>query len=415
MSTTVESGRVRRDRVQCEACGRAVRAKAGDDGVLRPIRHKDRRTGHRCERRVAIPQPAPSGTWPRVECRVCGRAVRAKLARGGSVLRPLRHKDRRTGQHCETRRDPVAPPAPPAPRPVAANDGAAVLAAGGDVAESLARLPAEARRTSTGEEEHERRLALAAQTGSRTYRAQWALFRLWCETVGVWALPAHPELLRIYAMHLGATGRKRASMYVALYAVVAVHEACDLASEALLAAHRSVSCKLRRRPSPSIASEELKAILAACGGNVMGLRDRALLLATYHGRLRCSRVVALDVADLQREADSYLVQVRETGKAVRLSRSEDPALCPVQALDRWLAALSDLRRETPTASEPLFMAIHAHRIAARALGGRLGAGDVTRALQRRAAAAQLDESRYTATTLRSADNAAPRRRPARAA
>lgn len=406
MSTAVGSGRVRHDRVRCEACGRAVRAKVGEDGELRPILHKDRRTGERCNRKAAVPPPAPSGTWPRVECRVCGRAVRAKLAAG--VLRPLLHKDRSTGERCEARRDPV--PVLPAPRP--SNDGAipaalaavAAVGAEGDVATSLARLPPEARKPIGGHEERARLLALAASAGRRTYRMQWALFRLWCESIGARPLPAHPDLLRIYAVHLGSAGRKPASVVVALYAIVSAHEACNLAAP-LFEAHRELRRVLVSEQSPSISHAELKSIVATCDGSAMGLRDRALLLVAYHSRMRSCRVVELNAADLQRDADGYSVRVQATGKRVRLGRLEEPDICPVRALDRWLAKLLDAR-SAEGEEAPLFIALHPQRRPDVMLGERLGAGDVARILKRRVAAAQLDARRFKTTALRAATGGA---------
>jgi hypothetical protein len=420
-------------RITCQACGRAVPARPAPDGSLQPVRHKDRRTGLRCKpSREPIPSPAPSRTtlrvpeWPRVECRVCGRAVQSKL--DVDVLRPLRHKDRRTGLRCEAKPDPVAPPvapgsAMPTVQPSPANDDGdgAALPVEGDVKTAIARLPPEARRPFVGREESARLHAIAAHAGRRTYRAQWELFRLWCEAIGARPLPAHPDLLRIYARHLEATGRRGSSIAVPLYAIVAAHEACELDAEPLIEVRRALCRVLTPSPSPSISCDELKTILATCDSGAMGVRDRAMLLAAYHGRLLSCRVVALNVGDLRRDPDSYLVQVHATGKPVRLNRIEEPDLCPVRALDRWLAMLADVRQPdvAPVGDpeqEPLFMALHPQRGRDAMLGTRLGAGEVARVLKRHVAAAGLDERRYKTTALRAVKNAGGRsRRPVRAA
>src|SRR6478609_8735299 len=50
----------------------------------------------------------------------------------------------------------------------------------------------------------------------------------------------------------------------------------------------------RRRQAAALTSTELKKLVAACGGDTAGLRDRALLLVGFAGALRRSELVGID-------------------------------------------------------------------------------------------------------------------------
>ena len=54
------------------------------------------------------------------------------------------------------------------------------------------------------------------------------------------------------------------------------------------------------RPSLSAAGDNLFAVLAAMGGSLKDVRDRALLLIGFAGGLRRSEIVALDCDDVER-------------------------------------------------------------------------------------------------------------------
>jgi integrase len=80
---------------------------------------------------------------------------------------------------------------------------------------------------------------------------------------------------------------------------------------------------------------ELMRIIAACPGDHMGLRDRALLLLWAVGGLRPAALVALDVEHIRFAASGLTI---ETGGFVGplISFGATPGLCPVQALRDWL-------------------------------------------------------------------------------
>ena len=93
-----------------------------------------------------------------------------------------------------------------------------------------------------------------------------------------------------------------------------------------------------RRP---ITSVELKRLLAVCGSDLRGLRDRAILLVGFFsGGRRRSELGALQVEDLSPIAGGYLAALPKH-KTARYTRT--PLVFPIKglaarALDRWLKA-----------------------------------------------------------------------------
>ncbi|WP_165357821.1 tyrosine-type recombinase/integrase [Dermacoccus sp. 147Ba] len=80
------------------------------------------------------------------------------------------------------------------------------------------------------------------------------------------------------------------------------------------------------------------------GPRFVRIRDQVMALVAWHAALRSSEYRALRASDLERTEDGYLVTVRRSktdqfgnGELKSLVPAKDPVLCPVRALDRWLA------------------------------------------------------------------------------
>lgn len=74
------------------------------------------------------------------------------------------------------------------------------------------------------------------------------------------------------------------------------------------------------------------------------IRDQVMTLVAWHASLRCSEFTQLRASDLKRTQDGYLLPIRRSktdqhgaGALASLKMAKDPLLCPVRALDRWLA------------------------------------------------------------------------------
>jgi integrase len=150
---------------------------------------------------------------------------------------------------------------------------------------------------------------------------------------------------------------------------------------------------LQVRKKTAAVLEPLQALLATCTDGVRGIRDRALMLLAWSGvGRRRSEVVGLSVNDVrQLDADTWLYALGATKTDTSGVRREKPLRGQAaHALAEWLRAA--------TANEgPLFRRLHKGGNVGRK---GLGADQVARIVQRRAALAGLDGD-WAAHSLRS--------------
>jgi hypothetical protein len=92
------------------------------------------------------------------------------------------------------------------------------------------------------------------------------------------------------------------------------------------------------RPAATLTSTEVKRLLASCGTDLAGLRDRALLLAGFAGALRRSELVALDREHLRFTPDGMTLRIPRSkrdqegeGADPGLPRGLNPLSCPARA------------------------------------------------------------------------------------
>ena len=140
-----------------------------------------------------------------------------------------------------------------------------------------------------------------------------------------------------------------------------------------------------QRRAAALATAEVRKLVAACRGDLAGLRDRALLLLGYAAALRRSELVGLDVGDVAFAKRGLVVTIRRSksdregaGAKVAVAPGADPAACPVRATRRWLQAA----RLGP--SGPLFRPVHR---TGKVLDRRLNPEHVAQLVKHAAAAA----------------------------
>ncbi|MFC7544682.1 hypothetical protein ACFQU2_42165 [Siccirubricoccus deserti] len=159
--------------------------------------------------------------------------------------------------------------------------------------------------------------ALAPET-RRAYATDWAHFTSWCRDAGCDPLPAEPAAVAAYLAAM-APLYSRSALERRLAAIGHAHRLGGLAWSAGHPAIRSTLRGIyrqhgsRRRQAAALTSVELKKLVAACPGDLAGLRDRALLLLGFAGALRRSELVGLDREHLR---------FTETGLRLLLPRSK---------------------------------------------------------------------------------------------
>lgn len=234
---------------------------------------------------------------------------------------------------------------------------------------------------------------MARSPNTKSTQAEWAAFARWCADHGEPALPAAPRTIAEYVREL-AGGEHAASVPRHVAAIDAWHRASGLPSptgddrvrlEVTLAQYQQ-----RKQPATTVPLDhrELETIVAASPGGLVGARDRALLLVGYAAALRPSELVSLDVSDFV-VTHSGLAIALLRGRVV-VPRGHDPDLCPVIAWQEWVA-------EAGLTAGPAFRSVD--RFGRIGLT-RLGEKAITRIVQRAAERAGLDESRYSALSLR---------------
>ncbi|HMG27193.1 MAG TPA: hypothetical protein VKH36_10320 [Acidimicrobiia bacterium] len=234
---------------------------------------------------------------------------------------------------------------------------------------------------------------MARPSSLNASRSDWAHFARWCISRGETAIPASPSAVVEYIQDVAASN-EAATVPQRVAAIRDWHRASGLEAptddERVRLALTRAEWHRRRTPTHTVPldADDLATILAAAPVGQIGLRDRALLLIGYVAALRPSDLVALDVSDLTVVDDGLAVHLMR-GRIV-IPYGVDPDICPVLAWEDWQAAAG-------LTAGPAFRSIDRD---GRLGLTRLGEKAITRMVQRAAERAGLDESRYSAISLR---------------
>jgi site-specific recombinase XerD len=236
----------------------------------------------------------------------------------------------------------------------------------------------------------------------RAYASDWQRFTAWCQAHQLESLPAAPETVALYLV-AHADLRKASTLGRWLVAISQAHRAAGVDSPTATLTVKSVWAGMRRAHGTAqqgkapAATAELKAMVATCGGDLRGLRDRALLLLGFAGAFRRSELVALQVADVEFTEAGLIVQLARSktdqegaGRQVGIPPGQRAETCPLRCLGDWLEA-------SGLVDGPLFRPVDRHgRIGDEALAAQ----SVALIVKRAALAAGLDAKRYAGHSLR---------------
>jgi integrase len=191
--------------------------------------------------------------------------------------------------------------------------------------------------------------ALAPET-KRAYAADWQHFSEWCRGAGCAPLPAEPAAVAAYLAAL-APLYGRSALARRLAAIGHAHRLANLEWSAGHPAIRSTlrgifrTHRRRGRKAAALTSAELKRLVAACGGDLAGRRDRALLLLGFAGALRRAELVGVDREHLRFTAEGLrlLLPASKTdpegkGAELGIGRGRRRETCPVRTLEDWIDA-----------------------------------------------------------------------------
>ena len=143
----------------------------------------------------------------------------------------------------------------------------------------------------------------------------------WCAGEHRGPCPADPEDLVRYLRALEADGKKPATLSRRIASIATVHRLLGIGSEALPTSAPMVRNALRANRRRKGAGQRqaaplrfggglgqtngftISALLAACSGDLQGMRDAALLSLGYDAGLRVSELTAVEVKDLRPQPD----------------------------------------------------------------------------------------------------------------
>jgi len=242
-----------------------------------------------------------------------------------------------------------------------------------------------------------------AKSTLRGYRSDWREFEAWCNDRGAPAMPASQEALCGYLAACADRGLKAGSIQRRLSAIAAAHTTHGLESPTNKAAVRLCMAGIRRalgvhqEGKSAVLTADLVAMLAHLPDNLLGIRDRALLLMGFAGAFRRSELVGLDVQDLEFTSEGLKALIRRSktdqegeGQRIGIAFGMNETTCPVRAIQAWLAAAG-------ITEGPVFRHVDRH---GNVKSERLGDRAVALVVKRYAHAAGLASEKYAGHSLR---------------
>jgi site-specific recombinase XerD len=180
----------------------------------------------------------------------------------------------------------------------------------------------------------------------RAYKADMLEFVTYCDKASKCALPADHQTVSDFLMQTMGTGIKSSTIRRKASSISAVHRLSCLSDPTKQSEVRITQRKIYRQlgtrfdQAYPITKALLDGLLAACGDDLHGLRDRALLLVAYDSMRRRSELIALRIEDIEWLADegaSILLRKSKTdqhgcGRWIHLAA--DTAV----ALQAWISA-----------------------------------------------------------------------------
>jgi site-specific recombinase XerD len=238
----------------------------------------------------------------------------------------------------------------------------------------------------------------------KAYRSDWACFMSFCESTGLQPLPALPETVALYITYLAdQKGYKVSTISRRIASISQAHQIAGYVSPTKEAIVQNTMAGIKRAKGLStkgaapITIEGLRRMVATLPENLLGVRDRALLLLGFAGAFRRSELVSLNVSDVEETPEGLLVHLRKSktdqegkGQLKAICYGSNPVTCPVRALRAWLEASN-------ITAGPLFRAMDRH---GNIRQGKLSGEAVSLIIKRAAKAAGMDPANYSGHSLR---------------
>lgn len=242
-----------------------------------------------------------------------------------------------------------------------------------------------------------------ARNTIRAYQSDWRSFFTWCDERHLSSLPAEPKTVALYLSDMADRGYRTSTIGRHMISIGLAHRTkgfpSPTADETVRAVWRGIRNTLGIAPQGKapLLVEDLRRMLQHAPNDLMGLRDRALLLIGFAGAFRRSEIVALNVEDVEFVREGLVITLRRSktdqegeGRKVGIPYGSFIETCPVRALQAWLTA-------TGIKSGPLFRPVSkAHDVR----DARLSDKTVARIVKRYVRLIGLDQRHFAGHSLR---------------
>jgi site-specific recombinase XerD len=196
--------------------------------------------------------------------------------------------------------------------------------------------------------------AAKAPSTRKAYQSDFRIYDSWCTDHDLTSLPSAPETIALYIASCVVARLAPATIARRLASISKAHQAAGfeespastkhfVVGEVLKGGRRTLGVAQKCK-DPLLLNDILR-LLAACPNNLLGLRDRALILTGFAGAFRRSELCAMAVPDLSFSDSGLVINVprskadqEQAGEKVAIPFGEHEETCPIKALREWLAA-----------------------------------------------------------------------------
>lgn len=241
------------------------------------------------------------------------------------------------------------------------------------------------------------------------YARDFCAFSDWCAANNLVSMPANPSTVCLFLAYEASSGRAWSTITRRVVAINQAHKSAGYPDSPASRRNPLVSATLKGicrtlggapiKTKEPLLAESMRRLVAACPENLLGLRDRALLLLGWSGGLRCDSLSQANAEDVLERPGGIGLLLRRSktdqegvGRVIPIECADNEATCPVKALRAWREA-SGIQRGF------LFRAVNRW---GRLSSGPLAPDSITRIIRRAAARAGLpDPSDFGGRSLRS--------------
>lgn len=202
----------------------------------------------------------------------------------------------------------------------------------------------------------------------KAYRREWNHFECWCRNHGLVSLPATPETVALYIADC-ASSCVVSTITRRLTAITKAHQAAGYPGSPATTKHFIVGETMKgirrvlgtaQQGKVPLLTADIGKLVVQCPNNLLGSRDRALLLVGFSGAFRRSELSAIDLSHISWHQEGIVITLPRSktdqegsGREVGIPRGRTRDTCPVRAVQSWLS-------EAEITNGPVFRGVDRH-------------------------------------------------------